>query len=194
MLLKDSGIKKFILEVWAKYKKDYDIKIYDFCILDNHVHMLVKAPNATKLGNFMRVTNSLIARAINKHLGRDSHALRERYKSPVIEDTEYITKLLPYIWLNYYKATKIHPKDYPYGSAFYRMHRLSHPVLDSYESLPIHPGKDEARFVRQLIDAAISKIMSAFYEVFSHSYTIGNASTVESRWREIVTRSRWASG
>src|SRR5687768_2707535 len=85
-LIKDSCVKDYILETWKTYKDRFGIKIFDYCILDNHCHMIVYAPSAEALGNFMRLCNSLIARFINKHLGRDSHALKERYKSPLIDE------------------------------------------------------------------------------------------------------------
>ncbi len=33
-------VKNFLLQLWAKYKKKYGVKIIDFIIMDNHAHLL----------------------------------------------------------------------------------------------------------------------------------------------------------
>ena len=87
MFFKDEAVKTFLLFLWAKYKNQYGVKIFDFIIMDNHAHLLIKAESVEGLGHFMRNVNSQLARFINKVYNRDSQAIRERYKSPVITTT-----------------------------------------------------------------------------------------------------------
>ena len=79
MFFKDEPIEAFRLLLWAKYKNQYGIKIFDFIIMDNHAHLLVKTETAEALGHFMRTVNSQLARFINNYHDRDSQAIRERY-------------------------------------------------------------------------------------------------------------------
>ncbi len=82
-----------------KYKKKYKIKIFEFILIDNHNHLLVKAALTEALGHFMRTVNSLLARHINKSFNRDSQAARERFKSPLISNMTYAHKTMQYICL-----------------------------------------------------------------------------------------------
>ena len=121
MFLKNDEMKQFLLLLWAKYCKRYHIKLYDFIILDNHAHFLVQARSAEDLGNFMRTVNSQLATMINKVFDRDSQAIKERYKSPLITNNSYLIKVMQYIWLNRYKVNKSRPDKDPYCSASWRL-------------------------------------------------------------------------
>ena len=91
---KNEDVKGYLLFLWSKYKTRYNIKIYEFCLMDNHIHMLVKAPSSEHLGHFMRLVNSLVARYINHVFDRDSQAIRERYKSPMVGTGRYYRQLV----------------------------------------------------------------------------------------------------
>ena len=66
-LLKPKEIKTALLNLWAKYKDKYEIKILDFIIMDNHAHLIVFVPDADHLANFMRTVNSQLARIVNNY-------------------------------------------------------------------------------------------------------------------------------
>ena len=120
--LKPSHIKEYLVLLLAKYKKKYGIKIYEAIIMDKHTHLLVESPNAEALGNFMRTVNSLLARYINHSFKRDSQAIRERYKSPLITSEKYFKQVMVYVWLNRFKVDKSDPTQDPYCSAAWRCH------------------------------------------------------------------------
>jgi REP element-mobilizing transposase RayT len=90
-------VKRFALSLLARYKYRYGVKIFDFCIMDKHVHLSLSAPTADALGNFMRTVESQLARFMNKFFNCDSQALKERYKSIVVVGVEYTSKLTQYI-------------------------------------------------------------------------------------------------
>ncbi len=75
----------------------YNIKVFDYCILDNHVHMVVYLESVAQLGGFMRLTSSLIARRINEELVRQNHVLGQRYSSPIITHESYIINTITYV-------------------------------------------------------------------------------------------------
>ena len=196
---KDSTVKNFLLFLWAKYKKKYAIKIFEFAIMDNHAHLLVFADSVQQLGDFMRTVNSQLARFINKRLNRDSQAIRERYKSPLITNDIYLQRTMQYIWMNRYKATQRRPETDPYCSASWRIQPEIYKVIsktkereemlscliDSYELLPIVIGIPIRRFVMDLLNAAISKMHELVSEVFENSHTIGDYESVRFRGEQL---------
>ncbi len=185
--LKPEQVKLFLLSLWAEYKSRYHIKIFDFVIMDNHAHLVVQAYSAEHLGRFMRTVNSQLARFINAYFERDSQAIRERYKSPVITNTRYLMKAIEYVWFNRYRVSKLSPDKDIYCSASWRLnidvirrltndgdkYRLLKSLLDSYRHLPIEIFSTR-KFVRDTINAVMSSVSSWKEKTFENSHTIGD--------------------
>ena len=191
-LFTDAMVKNFILHLWSRYKTRYGIKIFEFIIMDNHCHMLIRAPSTEALGHFMRTVNSQIARFVNCTMDRDSQVIRERYKSPLISSPQYALKTMQYIWLNRYKVNGNSPLQDPYCSASWRNNpglvgRLADnreekrrllALLDTDTSL--YDG-NVRRFVLNLLNQAFSGIGELVTAVFGHGHTIGDKDAVEFR-------------
>jgi REP element-mobilizing transposase RayT len=211
--LADKDVKLFLLLLWAKYKNKYQINIFDFNIMDNHAHMLIKAKDSECLGHFMRTVNSQLARFINKKFDRDSQAIRERYKSPLITNIRYLKNTMQYIWLNRYKINGQRPETDLFCSASWRINSevISHlfpnkkqfqlvsNLLDSYDKLPEPINIPEARFVINMINLAISRLNLLTDVIFENNHTIGDDLDVNFRgeWlsafhREYVPRAPWS--
>lgn len=112
---RDNVIKMNLLCLWAKYKEKYHIEIFDFIIMNNHAHLILRSKSAKYLGDFMRTVNSQIARIINKANEKDSQAIRQRYKSPVIESMRYLRRATQYVWLN---RLRVNPSTKPLSDPF----------------------------------------------------------------------------
>ena len=197
--LRPKILKQFFLLLLAKHKDKYGIKIYEFNILDNHVHLLIQSKSTAKLGDFMRVVNSQLARKINQHFNRDSQAIRERYKSPMVSNSDYLVKLMSYIWLNRYKVNKSAlPQKDPYCSLSWRLGNtlvdslvsskedqgLLSSLLDPLEELPIegaNQSKITNRYLLSLIGSALERVHSFVQKVFESYHTVGDTEAVKFR-------------
>lgn len=196
MLLKPNAIKDYLIELLAKYKAKYRIKIFDFAILDNHVHLFLYAPSSVCLGDFMRTIGALLARRINKVFERDSHVLRERYKSPVVTGYRHCRTLIKYIYANRYKITKTPPNEDYYCSAFWRMskpykiiegssspevisnNRLAK-LLDPYIEPSLEADSQSPGFISSLVAEVISDFEALLAsEIFCSFHTIGDRASV----------------
>ena len=195
--LEKKEVKEFLIHLWAKYKRKYHIKIYDFIIMDNHCHLLVRAENTADLGHFMRNVNSQLARLINKVYSRDSQAIRERYKSPVVTSNRYFIGLMQYIWMNRYKVNGLDPKVDRYCSASWRLYphiaagfatkrcdvHLLSKLLDDY---PDHLFSGNSiqnlkRVIRDLLTYAMANLRDFESKIFENSHTIGDRYAVAYR-------------
>ena len=193
-LFKADEVKQFIILTWFRYFQRYNIKIFAFILMDNHAHMVIQTPGPEELGNFMRVVNSQIARFVNKFYERDSHALKERYRSPVISNDIYMRRTLQYVWLNRYKIDGKDPKFDPYCSLSWKMHpeifqrlfgkykqaKNIGSLLTSLRKLPI-PYAETYRELQGLLNEARSKIASLTKEIFQNTHTIGDDAAVKYR-------------
>lgn len=107
--------EKFI-QILERYKEKTDYKLYAYCLMGNHIHMLIRIKDAN-LGNLMKkITVSFVVWYNKKYL-RTGSLFQERYKSEPVETKSYFLGVLRYIHQNPTKAkivTKL--KDYKWSS------------------------------------------------------------------------------
>ena len=203
--LKPPVIKKYFLWLLAKYKVKYGVKVYEFIIMDNHVHLLIKSECTSKLGDFMRVVNSQLARKINQHFKRDSQAIRERYKSPCVSHHGYMLSLMKYIWFNRLRVDKTSdPKQDPYCSLSWRLGNTNpqslyeleedkeniSTLLDPISELPLELTDTSPTFISKMISKAMKALSSLTQKVFENSHTIGDTEAVRFRGEALSAFSR----
>ena len=87
------------LERLSKVLKETGTECFAWALLDNHVHLLVKA-GPRLLAPFMRWLLTGHAVAFNLRHNRSGHLFQNRYKSVVCEEEAYLLELVRYIHLN----------------------------------------------------------------------------------------------
>ena len=95
--------KKKFLEVLCKACKVYKVNVHDYCLMDNHYHLLIETTNEN-LSLFMRQVNSNYAIYFNKRYKRSGHLWQGRYKSWYIINEAFLYTLFRYIEHNPIKA------------------------------------------------------------------------------------------
>lgn len=81
-ILKSPADKKLFLSLIFKYKKDCNINIVAYCIMDNHFHLIIKTPtNAKSLSTYMQKVLGTYAMKINKKYQRVGHTFQGRYNA-----------------------------------------------------------------------------------------------------------------
>lgn len=94
----DKDRKKFleILEASLNFSKSV---LLAWCLMENHVHLLLYTPKENMAKCMMRLEN-LYARYFNRKMGRRGHLFHDRYFSSPIEDESYLLSTLKYIHQN----------------------------------------------------------------------------------------------
>lgn len=104
--------EKIFIKSFYKSKVLRDIKeigeelrfnVIGFCVMDNHMHLLVKA-GEEELITLMKRLNIKYAMFYNKLENRYGHVFQDRYKSEAIEDDRYYLGVLRYIHNNPVRA------------------------------------------------------------------------------------------
>ncbi|AEV67555.1 transposase [Acetivibrio clariflavus] len=98
----DADNEKFIV-TFAKYQKESAHELYAYCLMGNHVHLLIKEGNEP-LGNTMRRIGASYVYWYNWQYGRKGHLFQDRYKSEPVQDETYFLTVLRYIHQNPLKA------------------------------------------------------------------------------------------
>lgn len=115
--------------------------LYSYCLMGNHVHLLLKETNEPVQQNMKRIGIRYSA-YYNKKYGRIGHVFQDRYKSIPVEDEEYLLATYRYIALNPVKARMVtRPGDYEWCSFRVDKEICSQDLLQS--PLPIAYSADQ---------------------------------------------------
>jgi REP element-mobilizing transposase RayT len=107
--------EKFI-EVIKEYKEVCGYEIYAFCLMSNHIHLLIKE-GKEDLGIVFRRIGSKFVYWYNLKYKRSGHLFQDRYKSEVVGNDKYFLTVLRYIHQNPVKAGIVDSMTkYPWSS------------------------------------------------------------------------------
>jgi REP element-mobilizing transposase RayT len=93
-----------LFEILASIKEELPFELYAYCLLDNHVHLLIKENAPKELVSVMRRLLSPYAVYFNRKYGRSGALIADRYKSECVESNEYLLVLIRYIHQNPVRA------------------------------------------------------------------------------------------
>ena len=91
------------LEKLSAVKSRTDLQIYAYCLMSNHVHLLVKE-QAEPLGTTMKRLGTSYVQWYNQRHDRVGHLFQGRYVSEPVEDERYLLAATRYIHQNPIKA------------------------------------------------------------------------------------------
>ncbi len=107
----------------------YGCKIYLFCLMTNHVHLVMHIANIP-LSKVMMSLASNHSRRLNSLLNRKGHVFQDRYQAKPVSDSQYLLELCYYIHQNPVKAKMVKSvDDYPWSSHHCYMGNQSLPWL-----------------------------------------------------------------
>jgi REP element-mobilizing transposase RayT len=153
--------RRCYLEFLAYYQKEFTFDCYAFCLMDNHVHLLIQRPRHKSLGEIMQRLNARYSININKKSERVGHLFQGRYHAILVQTDPYLLELTRYIHLNPVRAGLVsHPKDYQWSScrAYLKLDYLPFLNLSVLESLGRRPGTQIKRYAAFLEEGMKHKI------------------------------------
>ena len=105
------------IEITAKVKSQMEFEIYAYCLMNNHVHIVMKEKCEKDISLIMKRILTGYARWYNIKYGRSGALIANRYKSVPVEVDEYFLELIRYVHQNPVKAGIVKkPEDYSYSS------------------------------------------------------------------------------
>ena len=93
-------IRKLILENQEKF----NIKVIAYCIMSNHLHLLIKFKTTKDLSNYMHKINTSYAIYYNKRHNRQGYVYKDRFHSQIIKNESHLRNAIIYIHINPVKA------------------------------------------------------------------------------------------
>lgn len=99
-----------------EYFNDFNIEIVSYCLMTNHVHLLIRT-GVQQPGLFMARLISVYTRYFNNKYGYVGRLFQAMYKSEIITDDQYLLEASRYIHLNPCKAKIVElPSEYMWSS------------------------------------------------------------------------------
>jgi len=109
----DSDYQRY-LKLLAKYKKKFQFKLYGWCLMPNHPHLIISSNSLSKT---MHAINFSYAQYFNYRYSKVGYLWQNRFKSYVVNKDKYLLNLVAYIEYNPVRAKIVgNPEDYKWSS------------------------------------------------------------------------------
>ncbi|TMQ19966.1 MAG: hypothetical protein E6J90_17165, partial [Deltaproteobacteria bacterium] len=101
----------------------FDVRVVQFSVQGNHIHLLVEAPNRRALGRAIQGFSIRVAKGLNRMMGRSGRVFDDRYHARVLRTPTEVRNAIHYVLGNARKHAAqrgvTYSPDYvdPYSSA-----------------------------------------------------------------------------
>jgi putative transposase len=134
---------RMYLALLARVVRTYDWRCYGFCLMPNHVHLVVECANLA-LSSGMQRLQGTYAQWFNARYRLDGHLFQDRFGSRLIDDEEHWLEVLRYVVLNPVRAEFCEsPQDWPWSSFSATIGTSPPPALLSVDSVLRQFSRDE---------------------------------------------------
>lgn len=99
----DEADRLEFLAVLAAVVNRFGWRLFAYCLMDNHYHLLVETPRAN-LSSGMRQLNGIYTQRFNRRHGRVGHVFQGRFKAILVDKDAYLLELSRYVVLNPVRA------------------------------------------------------------------------------------------
>jgi len=146
----DDEDRQTYLKLLGEYSQKYNVKIWAYCLMSNHIHLLAVPETETALARGIGLTNLMYTQYLNRKLNQSGRIWQNRFFSCVIESDQYLWAVARYIERNPLKAGLVTSVEtYRWSSAKTHISGIDDPLLDAYPWLSTHELIAYAEFIRE---------------------------------------------
>jgi putative transposase len=138
MILSPGEDKKLLLAVIKRAKKKYHFQIKNFCLINNHLHLLIKPGKDESLSKIKLWILSVFAMAWNRRHHLTGHVWGERFFSRIIAGIVDFLRIFMYIDDNPVNAqVAAHPREWEFGGLWHHQKGIED-ITDKPDSFITH--------------------------------------------------------
>ena len=116
VIFEDDEDREKFLWCCRYYKEISQYKVYGYCLMNNHIHLLIKEDKEPISKIMKRIGVSYVS-WFNHKYDRCGHLFQDRFKSETVDSDEYLLTLLRYIHQNPMKSGEVKKiAAYPWSS------------------------------------------------------------------------------
>jgi len=124
-IFKQDEFKDLFLKIIKKAKKKYKFSIYNFVVMDNHYHLIIKPLKNENLSRIMQWILSVFSIYYNKINKLKGHTWIGRFFSKIINGFKQFLDTFKYISNNPVKANLVqYAKDYKYSGLYHLLNKI----------------------------------------------------------------------
>jgi putative transposase len=113
----DDADKQIYLELLKKYSKECECHVYAYCLMNNHVHLLLIPQQENSLAKAMQKLSLRYTQIFNEKYDKSGRLWECRFHSALVDKDEYLLTVCRYIERNPVRANMVnHPKQYKWSS------------------------------------------------------------------------------
>lgn len=116
LLFYDDADRNLFLNRIEKYSKQLEIKIFSYCLMENHVHIILGNAPKNLLSLFVQKLANSYVYYFNHKYDCSGHLFQGRFKSEPVEDEVYFKNVLRYVLSNPEKAKICKKEKYNWSS------------------------------------------------------------------------------
>ncbi|EGO64120.1 transposase [Acetonema longum] len=140
VIFEDEEDNQKFLWYLAHYKEISQYSIYGYCLMYNHIHLMLQESQEPVAHVMKRIGVSYVS-WYNRKYGRYGHLFQDRFKSEAVETDEYFLTVLRYIHQNPLKSGEGTIETYPWSS--YRHYVEGSDWIDTAFALGIFSSEPE---------------------------------------------------
>lgn len=115
-IFRDDGDRNVYMSKLSHYCSQRGVHLLCYCVLPNHVHLLVETPQGN-LSKMMQAFQTSYSRYFNWRHSRTGHVFEQRYKALLVDRDTYLLQVSRYIHINPVEAKVVtRPQDYRWSS------------------------------------------------------------------------------
>lgn len=145
---KDQDRKQYI-QMLYKFQKDCSCTIHAYCLMNNHIHLLVTPPSKEMLAKMMQKISLTYTQQYNARYKKSGRLWGSRYYSSVVADGQYLWTVSRYIERNPVRAQLVKkPNDYRWSSVYAHQDNINSRLIK-----PIWSGGTERKKYLKFLNA-----------------------------------------
>ena len=139
------------LNTLQRYKKKYNFKLFAYCLMTNHVHLLIKVGQEGTISRIMQSLTVAHTRYYNYVYQRCGHVWQGRFHSPIVSEDGYLLNVMKYIEQNPLRAGMVKcVGDYRWSSYLLNVRQNDSVIVDRDENMVYQSlGDDNTSRVNQ---------------------------------------------
>ncbi len=137
------------------YKKQYEFLLYCYCLMSNHVHLLLRPTHKERLAKIMQTLNTAYTMYFNRKYSRCGHLFQGRYNSIIVEEDPHLLELIRYIHQNPVRAKIVEEEiKYPYSSYRFYFGKDRDGLIDKEEILSLFGKrkKTQVKYFKEFVE------------------------------------------
>ena len=159
----NDGDYQAYLERLVRYRRQFGVTVYAYCLMSNHVHLLVEI-GSQPLSRFMQGLQQSYTQYFNRKHHKVGHLFQGRYKAIICDKDQYLLSLVRYIHLNPIRANIVEKLDeYSYSGHRHYLAGRASAVLDPEKVLDMLGGR--AGYRRFVLDGLKEGHREDYYQV-----------------------------